>query len=174
MSLVQNTYFSMTSIRSYHHADILPGAGFAITVQVVPAILLAPRVLLLRQWRKVYDVGIAYGPPFALVSCLSLGYVAYDCYSSNSADWMIYAFSALTIVGIVPFTKLTMDGINAALIAEGGVDGGSNVLMAKKTDAKGLGEREVRELVERWWFWNGMRMLMPLVGTVMGLWTALK
>lgn len=87
---------------------------------------------------------------------------------------MVYAFSALCTVGIVPFTKLTLDDINATLIAEGGVDGGSSVLMAKKTEAKGLEEKEVRELVKRWWFWNLMRMMMPLVGTVMGLWTALK
>lgn len=120
-------------------------------------------------------MGIAYGPPFALASCLSLGYVAYDSYTSSSADWMIYAFSALTIVGIVPFTKLTMDEINATLIAEGGVvDGGSNVLMAKKTKAKGLEEKEVRDFVKRWRFWNLMRMIMPFVGTAMGLWTALK
>ncbi|KAF6235526.1 hypothetical protein HO173_006209 [Letharia columbiana] len=152
----------------------LLGAGFAITVQAIPAILLSPRDLLLRQWRTIYDVGIAYGPPFAVTSCLSLGYVAYDSYGSDSADWMVYAFSALCTVGIVPFTKLTLDDINATLIAEGGVDGGSNVLMAKKTEAKGLEEKEVRELVKRWWFWNLMRMMMPLVGTVMGLWTALK
>lgn len=154
---------------------VLVGAGFAITVQAIPAILLSPRDLLLRQWRTIYDVGIAYGPPFALASCLSLGYVAYDSYTSSSADWMIYAFSALTIVGIVPFTKLTMDEINATLIAEGGVvDGGSNVLMAKKTKAKGLEEKEVRDFVKRWRFWNLMRMIMPFVGTAMGLWTALK
>lgn len=87
---------------------------------------------------------------------------------------MIYAFSALTTVGIVPFTKFTMDDINATLIAEGGVEGGSNVLVAKKTEAKGLGEKEVKELVEKWWFWNATRMVMPLVGTAMGFWTALK
>ena len=87
---------------------------------------------------------------------------------------MVYAFSALTTVGIVPFTKLTMDDINATLIAEGGVKEGSNMLTAKKTKAKGLEEKEVRELVKRWRFWNSMRMMMPLVGTVMGLWTALK
>lgn len=155
-------------------ASALIGAGFAITVQAIPAILLSPRDLLLRQWRTIYDVGIAYGPPFALTSCLSLGYVAYDSYASSSTDWMIYAFSALTVVGIVPFTKLTMDEINATLIAEGGVHGGSNVLMAKQTMAKGLEEKEIRELVGRWRFWNLIRMIMPLVGTVMGLWTALK
>lgn len=87
---------------------------------------------------------------------------------------MIYAFSALTTVGIVPFTKLTMDDINATLIAEGGVEGGSKMLTAKKTKAKGLEEKEVRELVKRWRFWNLMRMMMPLGGTVVGLWTALK
>ena len=88
---------------------------------------------------------------------------------------MVYAFSALTTVGIVPFTKLTMDDINATLIAEGGVkEGSNNMLTAKKTKAKGLEEKEVRELVKRWRFWNSMRMMMPLVGTVMGLWTALK
>ena len=86
-------------------------------------------------------MGIAYGPPFALVSCLSLGYVAYDSYTSNSANWMIYAFPALTTVGIVPFTKITMDGINSTLIAEGTVDRRINVLMARKTGAKGLGRK---------------------------------
>ena len=77
-------------------------------------------------------------------------------------------------MGIVPFTKITMDGINSTLITEGIVDAGSNVLMARKTGAKGLGEEEVREFVERWRFWNWTRMLMPLAGTVMELWTALK
>lgn len=52
------------------------------------------------------------------------------------------------------------------VIAEGGVDGGSNVLMAKK--------KEVKELVKKWRVLNWMRMMMPLVGTVMGLWTALN
>ena len=77
-------------------------------------------------------------------------------------------------MGIVPFTKITMDGINATLITEGGVEGGGNLLTAKKTEAKGLGENEIRALVERWWFWNGMRMVLPLVGTAMGFWIALK
>lgn len=47
-----------------------------------------------------------------------------------------------------------MDGINAALIAEGRVDGGNDVLMARKTEAKGLGKQEVRELMMMWGFWN--------------------
>ena len=111
--------------------------------------------------------------------------MTYDSYNSNSADWTIYAFSALTMVGMVPFTKLTIDGINAALIAEGGADGGgggvggggSHVLMPRNTKATGLREgeeEEVQELVTRWRFWNLMRMAMPLVGTVVGLWTALN
>ena len=77
-------------------------------------------------------------------------------------------------MGIVPFTKITMDGINASLIAEGGGGEGGNVLMAKKIEARGLGEMEVRELVRRWRFWNWMRMMMPVVGTGVGLWAALK
>lgn len=65
---------------------------------------------------------------------------------------MVYAFPALTAVGIVPFTEMAMDEINATLIAEGGDESGSgsggNVLMARKREAKGL-EEEVRILVER-------------------------
>ena len=80
----------------------------------------------------------------------------------------------------MPFTKLTIDGINAVLIAEGGADGGggggggSHVLMPQNVKAKGLREEEVRKLVTRWRFWNLMRVVMPLVGTVVGLWTALN
>ena len=77
-------------------------------------------------------------------------------------------------MGIVPFTKITMDGINATLIAEGGGAEEGSVLMAKKIEARGLGEKEVRELVRRWRFWNWMRMMMPVVGTGVGLWIALK
>ncbi|KAL9126837.1 MAG: hypothetical protein Q9175_007845, partial [Cornicularia normoerica] len=128
----------------------------------------------LRQWRLIYDAAIAYGPPLALVSCLNLGYVAYDAYSSDSADWTNYAFPALCTVGVVPVTKLTMDDINATLIAEGGFDGGSNLLEAKKTEAKGLEEQEVRELVKRGPVWNWTGMMMSLVEIVMGLWIALK
>ncbi len=105
---------------------------------------------------------------------MGIVYVAYDSYVANSTDWRVYVFSAITIVGIVPFTKFTMDGINAALIAEGGVDGGSSALVAKKTEAKGLEETEVRELVKRWRFWNMMRLIMPLLGTAMAFWTALR
>lgn len=77
-------------------------------------------------------------------------------------------------MGVVPVTKLAMDGINATLIAEGGFDGGSNLLEAKKTEAEGLEEREVRELVKQEPVWNWTGMMMPLVGIVMGLWIALK
>lgn len=89
-------------------------------------------------------------------------------------DCWIYAFSALTTVGIVPFTKLTMDHASSRLIAEGFIDGGNNVLVAKKTEAKALGKKEATELVKKWRVLNWMRMMMPLVGTVMGLWTALN
>lgn len=37
---------------------------------------------------------------------------------------------------------------------------------------KGLGKKEVKELVKKWRVLNWKRIMMPLVGTVMGLWTA--
>ena len=170
----QKRVFSQASPSANGVCPTPPGAGLAITVQAIPAILLSPRDLLLRQWRTVHDAGIAYGPPLALVSSLSLGYVGYDAYVAGSADWTAYAFSALMTVGIVPFTKVTMDGINAALIAEGGEGVGRGVLAAREKEARGLGEREVRGLVGRWRFWNWARMMMPVVGTAVGVWTALK
>ena len=111
---------------------------------------------------------------FALVSYLSLGYVTDNSYISRSADWTVYVFSALIIVGIVPFTKIMVEWTNATLIAEGGVEGGSKFLTAKKMRVQGLDERGIRVLVERWRFWNMMRMVLPLMGTVMAFWTCFE
>lgn len=59
---------------------------------------------------------------------------------------MIYAFSPLSTMKIMPFTKVTTNVVNATITAEGGAVGGSIVLIAKKMKAKEMEEKEIGKL----------------------------
>lgn len=139
------------------------GTNIAISLGIIPAILPAPKNILLPQWRSLYKKGAATAPPFAAFAFANLTYVAYTLYHSegNSDGWLGIAIAAMATLAIVPFTLIFAQSTIDKLMAE----------FDKRTD---LSEGEVKDLVQEWSNLNAVRGLFPLSATAIGLWTALS
>lgn len=121
--------------------------------------------LLAQQWAGIYNRGKVLGPQTAVISLLGYGYLLSQCYgrsnSSNSSrqqdrSWGGYLGAMGLSMAIVPFTLIVMDPTNQALlaVAEG---------------ASSLGLEAVGELLVRWKWMNLVRSLLPLAGSLLGL-----
>ena len=73
----------------------------------------------------------------------------------------LYGTAALLTIGIVPWTLLVMSETNRKLIAKAG----------EKGDLKGsgVGDEEVRGLLRKWTTLNGIRSVLPLLGSAVGM-----
>ena len=128
--------------------------------------LQSPKDLLLKQWRSVYDLGLALGPAAAVLACATLGYASYAKYNIHptSSAWQGLAIAALGTVSIVPFTWSFLLPINAVLLAE----------CDKKAEQRAMTERQVKDTVAKWGNVNLIRSVLPLLSVMLGLWTVLE
>ena len=133
-----------------------------ITVVSVPGLLAAqiPGRTLAIQWQAIFDRGKVAAPGIALLSLLSYAYLAYSHYQEGR-EWKGFATAALLTIGIVPFTLIAMAPTNNTLI---GVASGA---------VTSVGDEAARQLVEKWGGLNLTRSLLPLAGSVVGLWSLL-
>lgn len=147
-----------------------------ISYGTVPALLLAPTPLLVRQWRTMYLRGKSIAPPISVVSLASSGYLAMKLYNAplsvHHPRGELYALAALMTVSIVPYTLLVMSDVNAKLMAKAeemesldAKDEVTEIGMPKGESAK--------ELVDWWAVLNLGRGVFPLLGAVLGAWASL-
>jgi hypothetical protein len=143
------------------------GIGIATTRLAIPAILRSPnKTLQAQQWRSIYNQGIYFGPPLALLSCANFIYLAYSASSRGDTNaWRGFATAAAIGIAVIPFTAATLLGINGQLV---------KASERQEGEGDGLDEGSVRDLLERWAWINGLRSLAPLTAGVVGLWTAVK
>lgn len=104
-----------------------------------------------------------------MLASASLAYAAYTCQSASKRElgdvratapgWKGIAFAAAGIVGIVPYTLIFMKSTNDTVIAE-------------SNGAGQLTEREVKALIGWWSRLNLGRALLGMVGTAVGIWSA--
>lgn len=139
--------------------------GIATTRLAIPAILMTPnKTLQAQQWRSIYNQGIYFGPPLAILACANFIYLANRAYTvGDMTAAKGFATSAAIGIAIVPFTLATLVGINGQLVKES---------KRQEGEAGALDERSVRDLLERWGWINGIRSLAPLTAAIVGLWTA--
>lgn len=132
------------------------------TVASVPGLLAAqiPARTLAIQWQAIYDRGKVAAPGVAILSLLSYAYLAYSHYHEGR-EWKGFITAALLTIGIAPFTLIVMARTNNTLI---GVANGAVV---------SVGDEAARQLVQKWGGLNLMRSLLPLAGSVVGLWSVL-
>ncbi|KAL8908881.1 MAG: hypothetical protein Q9171_005278 [Xanthocarpia ochracea] len=144
-------------------SSFLAGTLYASSTLAVPAILAGKTnpSLLASQWHSMYQTGMKVGPTLALLGAVNYLYVAWGAYNStyDTRVWKGFVGAAVGTIGIVPFTLIFMAPTNSALIAQ----------TAKTT----LSEVDVRGLVEKWAFLNLLRSGIPVVGTALGLYSAL-
>ncbi len=132
------------------------------TVLSVPGLLAAqiPSRTLAIQWQAIYDRGKVAAPGIAILSLLGYVYLAYSHYHEGR-EWRGFAVAALLTIGIAPFTLIAMAPTNNTLI---GVANGA---------ITSVGDEAARQLVEKWGGLNLTRSLLPLAGSIVGLWSLL-
>lgn len=149
------------------------GSILSLSFLAVPAWLLAPAPLLVRQWQRSFDRGKIMNPAIAILSSLSYGFLSYKLYGGlNHPKAEMYGLAAVMPFAVVPYTMLVMMSTNQKLFEKHDEMKGMEV--GEKATEVGLAEGEsTKELVDRWGMMNLGRGMFPLVGAVLGLWTTL-
>ena len=116
-------------------------------------------------------------PKVALVSCVSFLYVAYGYYDhpfeSESHKWKLYAAAGVANIAIVPFTLLVMMKTVKKLLRK--ADEMAALQATETVVEAGLTKEETaRVLVDKWGMQNLIRAIFPLIGALLGVWTALN
>ncbi|MCJ1257721.1 hypothetical protein MMC24_005547 [Lignoscripta atroalba] len=153
------------------------GGILAVSYLAIPSLLLAPSTLLVHQWRRIYERGVATAPPLAAMSSLSFAYLAYQSQASplstDDSRAQLYALAALATLCIVPYTLVFMRSVNAKLLAKAGQTSIAN--LKEDIDEGAVLEGEsVKELVDWWAVLNFGRGIFPMVGAVLGLFASLE
>ena len=144
----------------------------------VPALLLAPSPLMIRQWRLAYDIGAKVNPPIAVASALSFSCLAYRLSNTISTRggsagklYTLAAAAAITI-SIVPYTLTVMRRVNRTLLSKAKET--ENLKSDEVLTEIDVAEREsAKQLIDLWGVLNFGRGLLPAVGSVLGYWAAL-
>jgi Domain of unknown function (DUF1772) len=117
-----------------------------------------------------------------LISTSSFVYLAYTTYSlPNPSLFRLYVTTAIIIPAIVPYTLTIQRALNAALNMRAeqlvGPGTGTPAEMLGKGEARTLRmerERSTEELVRMWGEYNATRVVIGIVGALVGTWTALE
>lgn len=102
----------------------------------------------------MFSSGKAQNPPIAAAAAASFSYLAWTLRSVPGNKARLYGAAAVLTIGIVPWTLLAMNPTNQKLIAK-----------ADSTATVKDDEKEVEELLKKWGTLNGIRSLLPLLGS---------
>lgn len=151
----------------------ITGFAFSASYLGLPALALAPVALRLRQWLVIYDLGKLVSPTVAAASSVAWGYITYISYAtrelpgtsiSGTPRWVLYGVAGLATFGILPWTVAVMMPTNNELIRRAKLE---------KKEAVEKEDVEMEKLLKTWNQMNYLRAALPMVGVVVGLWTAL-
>jgi hypothetical protein len=141
---------------------MVPGAMASFSLSAIPSVLKggAPSNVMLKQWSIIYNNGRAV-PISALISAISYGIVSYSQRDKESRQWRGFALAGALTVAAIPFTMTVLMSTNNELLAAAG------------SQVKTLSDDRVRGLITKWTNLNMIRLMLPLSGAIVGLWTLL-
>lgn len=127
----------------------------------VPGLLAGPPDVMMRQWKRIYDVGKQILPPFSTVSgCVPFAYLAY----AVPQHWIAYAMAAILPLLAVPYTTLVMQPTYNQLLAKASI---AEKLKAGKGGTE-AGLESVPELIQTWAYMNYGRSLFSISAAILG------
>ncbi|KAK9364975.1 hypothetical protein V1509DRAFT_448869 [Lipomyces kononenkoae] len=135
----------------------------ALSVIAMPAIK-APKVTLpdtAMRVRTLALTGRRVMPPIVVLSSAGFGFLAWKVPSAR----MAYSIAAACTIGVVPFTILVLLKPLSALISKAEV---------AEPKGRGVEDENWEKLLNKLILLNGVRVLMLLAGSLVGLHTALK
>ncbi|KAI5200696.1 DUF1772-domain-containing protein [Aureobasidium subglaciale] len=145
----------------------LAGTLGSFSFMSVPALMDAPAPLLVKQWKRIFDIGKVTLPPLAIASGAIFGYLAYR-EPTDSSSFNLYTAAAILVPSIVPYTLFVMSAVNNKL-----QDKTASLANASLTDAEVEAPAEgetAHQLLEKWATLNLGRSLLPLIGTLAAGW----
>ena len=153
----------------------LEGYIGSMSIGAIPAVSKAPPSIAPKQWRTIYDIGVASAPKIALAASSAFAYAAYVARQSNLTGNNIAA-SRMTFTNFNPVLLLSVAAVTPILIAPWTIvtmRPTNDALDAKLAIADSRGEvkqdEEIQRLLHRWGVLNGIRAVFPLVGALSGL-----
>ena len=153
---------------------ITPGGTLCISYLYIPSLLLAPNPLIVRQWKKSFDIGKIAHPAIALVSAIAYGYLAYQMKGTlDQHKAELYGLCVLSDLMIWPWTILVMMSTNKKLFRKH--DEAMAVQGSEEVTEVGLPKGEsAKELVDWWSTLNVVRGCFPLVAAALGVWATVS
>ena len=150
-------------------SSILGGYVASASFALVPRLLESPTPLMLKQWGNAYNTGKKNAPPFAALSAACYFYLAY---TSPKPKLYGYLIAGALSVGIMPYTLAVMLPTNKKLLAK--VDNTKTLGIKDEVVEVGLGNETAHKLVDYWGVLNLGRVVLLVVGSLVGTWTALN
>jgi len=150
----------------------LLGSTICISYIYIPSILLSPTPLILRQWKKSFDVAKFTQPALAVISSISYGYLAYQMQGTlDQPRAEMYGLAAVANMALFPWTMIIMMPTNKKLFRK--FDDAQAMREKEEATEVGLPKGEsTKELIDWWGTMNVVRGVMPLIGTVLGTWAS--
>ncbi|KAK9323661.1 hypothetical protein V1517DRAFT_351954 [Lipomyces orientalis] len=144
-------------------AAFTSGSILSVSLIAIPA-LKAPKVTLpdtAVRFRTLALTGRKIMPSLAVLSTSGFGFLAWKVPSAR----MAYSIAAGCTIGIVPFTLLLLLRTTFTLMSK------TEVVEPK---SRGAEDENWEKLLDRWMFMNGVRAMLPLLGALVGLQSALS
>ncbi|KAJ5620519.1 hypothetical protein N7510_004503 [Penicillium lagena] len=142
------------------------GAIGVTSIMTIPALLLAPPDIAVKQFRLIYGIGYFTQPPLTLLTTMVHGFIAYHTRQSGNQLWTRWATAAAFNATLLPWTFVLMEPVSHHLLFLVNADKGEKGKPEMSTQAKSL--------LNRWSKLNIIRGAFSLVAGMVGLWTCLE
>lgn len=154
-SLYLSGKFCILSLRTGLLTLLCAGVISSISTIAVPAALSTsiPTDALLQQWKSIYDRGSKQNAAIAALAAFAHGSIAYLRWKRGGGSTS-NVLAAVFTIGIVPYTYAVMLPTNKQLFS---------------ASSKGDKKEDVRNVVARWGWLNGVRALLPMIGGLASL-----
>ena len=145
-------------------------------MNAAPALLRArredqlPATNMVKLWKNLYESGKSQNPPVAALTASAFFYLAWSVRSSSVSlqpvarnSTALFCSAAIFTIGIVPYTFITMNNTNNALLAKTKLE----------DEPSAQDTSEIEGLIRKWTSLNGYRSLLPLAGGLLGIFASL-
>ncbi|KAI9699612.1 MAG: hypothetical protein M1820_007112 [Bogoriella megaspora] len=153
-------------------AGFIAGQTASVSYQTTPALLEAPAPVLVKQWKKLFDIGFKVAIPSYAICTAIFSWLASQEPRSSPA-FKFYVAAALLIPSNIPFTRIFVLPINNKLFEKD-----RSLASVSLTDAAaeaGVSKEEtVHALVDKWATVNLGRVLITTTGALCAAYAAIS
>ena len=149
------------------------GGTLCISYLYIPSLLLSPYPLIVRQWKRSFDIGKWAHQIVAGVSIAAYGYLAYEMKGTlDQHKAELYGICALVNFFIWPWTILVTMPTNLKLFKK--QEDCEAAGWDEKLKEDGSKGESSQELIQHWGRLNVIRGSFPLLAAALGVWATVS